>query len=182
MPKVGKKHFPYTEKGIQDAEKYAEMTGLSVDTEYREGGSVWNRQGSKVPGMRQDLPKAYVGGALKNIIKGAPKSLKRLLTGKSSLKGEARRVKNTFEESKRATARATANRKKLDALRHAQKTFRNQPKVKFEGKTIALAEVPMNTKRFHAARKAKNVKPNKEWFKGKNNPMTEYYRTRGLDG
>ena len=86
MPKVGNKRFPYTEKGIQDAEKYAEMTGLSVDTEYREGGSVFNRQGGRVPGMRQDLPQAYVGGALKNIIKGVPKSLKRLLSGKSGLK------------------------------------------------------------------------------------------------
>tara|TARA_R110002020_G_scaffold62674_3_gene167443 strand:- start:66 stop:587 length:522 start_codon:yes stop_codon:yes gene_type:complete len=151
MPKVGNKRFPYTEKGIQDAEKYAEMTGLSVDTEYREGGSVFNRQGGRVPGMRQDLPKAYVGGALKNIIKGVPKSLKRLLTGKSGLKGEARRVKNTFEQSKRATA----NRKKLDALVHAQKTLRNQPKVKFEGKTFYLADVPKTTKRFHAKRKAK---------------------------
>lgn len=30
MPKVGKKHFPYTEKGKKDANKYAKMTGKKV--------------------------------------------------------------------------------------------------------------------------------------------------------
>tara|TARA_R110002020_G_scaffold22166_5_gene74912 strand:- start:1206 stop:1490 length:285 start_codon:yes stop_codon:yes gene_type:complete len=66
---------------------------------------VYNHKGMKVPGMIQDggaLPKAYVGGAIKQVIKGVPKSLKRLLTGKSNLKSEARRVKNTFKNKKEA--------------------------------------------------------------------------------
>ena len=125
MPKVGNKHFPYTKKGIRDAEKYAEMTGASVDTEYKEGGSVFNRQGGRVPGMQTDLPQASLGGGLKRL------------------------AKKFFGK------RATTAQKKLDALRKSQKAFRNQPKVKFEGKTIALADVPKNTKRFHAVRKAK---------------------------
>ena len=64
---------------------------------------VYNHKGIKVPGMIQDggaLPKAFVGGALKQVIKGVPRSLKRLLTGKSNLKSEAGRVKNTFRKQK----------------------------------------------------------------------------------
>ena len=45
--------------------------------------------------------KAFVGGALKQVIKGVPRSLKRLFTGKSNLKSEAGRVKNTFRKHRR---------------------------------------------------------------------------------
>ena len=44
---------------------------------------VYNNKGMKVPGMYQDggaLPRAFVGGAIKQVIKGVPKSLKRLFT------------------------------------------------------------------------------------------------------
>ena len=30
MPKVGKRHFPYTEKGYQEAREYAQKTGQKV--------------------------------------------------------------------------------------------------------------------------------------------------------
>jgi hypothetical protein len=65
---------------------------------------VYNNKGMKVPGMYQDggaLPRAFVGGAIKQVIKGVPKSLKRLFTGKSNLKSEAGRVKNTFRRHRR---------------------------------------------------------------------------------
>jgi hypothetical protein len=33
MPKVGKKHFPYTEAGYREAKAYAEKTGKKVVVE-----------------------------------------------------------------------------------------------------------------------------------------------------
>ena len=38
MPKVGDKHFPYTEEGMRMAEEYSQMTGLPIEYE-GEGGS-----------------------------------------------------------------------------------------------------------------------------------------------
>lgn len=70
--------------------------------------NIYNYKGMKVPGMIQDggaLPKAYVGGALKQVVKGIPGSLKRIFKKspfklKDKLRMEARRVKNTFKGAK----------------------------------------------------------------------------------
>ena len=40
MPKVGKKDFPYTEKGKRAAKKEAEKTGKRMKTSYATGGKV----------------------------------------------------------------------------------------------------------------------------------------------
>ena len=40
MPRVGKKHFPYTEEGMRDAKKEAEKTGKRMKISYATGGKV----------------------------------------------------------------------------------------------------------------------------------------------
>ena len=40
MPKVGKKHFPYTEEGYAKAAALADKTGKTVETGYAAGGEV----------------------------------------------------------------------------------------------------------------------------------------------
>ena len=42
MPKVGKMKFPYTKRGMEDAQNYASQSGkqLEVEGNYRYGGKV----------------------------------------------------------------------------------------------------------------------------------------------
>ena len=42
MPKVGKMKFPYTKKGIEDAQNYAKQSGkpMQVEGNYRGGGII----------------------------------------------------------------------------------------------------------------------------------------------
>ena len=40
MPKVGSKHFPYTESGYKDAKKEVKKTGKRMKVSYKTGGKV----------------------------------------------------------------------------------------------------------------------------------------------
>ena len=40
MPRVGKKHFPYTEEGKKSAKKESKKTGKRMKTSYTTGGKV----------------------------------------------------------------------------------------------------------------------------------------------
>ena len=42
MPKVGKMKFPYTKKGMEDAQNYSKQSGkpMQVEGNYRQGGRI----------------------------------------------------------------------------------------------------------------------------------------------
>ena len=63
MPKVGKKHFSYSAKGIEKARDYAKKSGKSMT--FKKGGTIKKntplsvkKKGGATPGMRK-------GGGLK---------------------------------------------------------------------------------------------------------------------
>ena len=57
MPKVGKMKFPYTKKGMEEAQNYSAQTGKRMEVEeYRGGGLIPKYQrGGLIPGLRQRL-------------------------------------------------------------------------------------------------------------------------------
>ena len=57
MPKVGKMKFPYTKKGMEEAQNYSAQTGKRMEVEeYRGGGLIPKYQrGGLVPGMRRGM-------------------------------------------------------------------------------------------------------------------------------
>ena len=47
MPKVGRKHFPYTAAGKRAAKEESGRTGVPVEKGYKKGGAVKKSKGSK---------------------------------------------------------------------------------------------------------------------------------------
>jgi hypothetical protein len=47
VPKVGKRRFPYTEKGIREAMEYAEKTGQALHEEHKARPKPKPKRGSK---------------------------------------------------------------------------------------------------------------------------------------
>ena len=56
MPKVGKMKFPYTKRGMEEAQNYASQSGkpMQVEGSYKHGGKV--------------MPKYNLGGLVRNAL------------------------------------------------------------------------------------------------------------------
>ena len=65
MPQVGKKKFPYTSAGVQQAQKHARTTGEKVNmTGYKKGG-LKKKKGGAVKKNKGGTVKKNNGGAVK---------------------------------------------------------------------------------------------------------------------
>ena len=53
MPQVGKKKFPYTSSGVQQAQKHARATGEKVNMAGYKKGGLKKKKGVKVKGYRK---------------------------------------------------------------------------------------------------------------------------------
>ena len=79
MPKVGKMKFPYTKRGMEEAQNYASQSGKQVEIEgYRGGGLIPKYQrGGIVPGLRPRL-----GGGMRPRGRGMNPGILRALMNK----------------------------------------------------------------------------------------------------
>ena len=78
MPKVGKMKFPYTKKGMEEAQNYSAQTGKRMEVEeYRGGGLIPKYQrGGLVPGMRRGMRPKMGGGMNPRMLKSLVQGLK----------------------------------------------------------------------------------------------------------
>ena len=79
MPKVGKMKFPYTRKGMEEAQNYSKQTGKQMEVEgYRGGGLIPKYQrGGRVPGMRPGMGRGMNPGMLEALVQGLKKKFKK---------------------------------------------------------------------------------------------------------
>ena len=104
MPKVGKMKFPYTKKGMEEAQTYSGQTGKQVEIEeYRGGGLIPKYQrGGLIPGLRQRLGgmRPRLGGARRGLGRGmAPRQGGRPgLGGGRNLGGLANRLRSMYKK------------------------------------------------------------------------------------
>ena len=77
MPKVGKMKFPYTKKGMEDAQNYSKQSGkpMQVEGNYRQGGRIPKYNlGGMIP-RRAPMGRPSMGNKMN------PKALQALVQG-----------------------------------------------------------------------------------------------------
>ena len=74
MPKVGKMKFPYTKKGMEEAQNYSAQTGKPMQVEkYQYGGRVPEMR----RGMRPGMGRGMNPGVLQALVQGLKKRFKK---------------------------------------------------------------------------------------------------------
>ena len=69
MPKVGKMKFPYTEKGMRDAQNYSKQSGkpMQVEGNYRHGGRVMPPTSLATPNAQSMQKTKMVNSLINNL-------------------------------------------------------------------------------------------------------------------
>ena len=108
MPQVGKKKFPYTKKGKEDAKKESKKTGKKMVKGYAMGGDI----GDSMPGI-ENLDKKF-GKSVADANKAAEAATAKRMKKAKDSEAESMKGRDLTAKEKKAKKRAADN-KKLDA-------------------------------------------------------------------